>query len=502
MVKIKPFTLDLFEISHIKLRINRYKQKNSLAFVTHLALNDKNTMTMKKTFIAAAIALAALSGCNNSDSVSTYTEARFATFNLSFDRATYEDLVTEMSFTHEEQSAFIERYNNDYASLTEKEIETTEKVLQIRNVAETIQRVRPNAFVLAEFNNDGKGEDMRALNGFQDNYLAHSQHAQKPIDFAHKKNIATNTGLPSNYDLNLNGSASGTGDDAWGFGFYHGQYAFAVFSQFEIDEANVRTFQNFKWKDMPGEGNLKIVTCEGEDKNGDIIDICPDGKKAGDNWYSDKAWAEYPLSSKNHADIPVIIPTPNGGSEVIHFLVSHPAPPIFDNPAKHNTERNRAELKFWNDYIDSKNYMYDDNGVYGGLAAGSNFVVAGDLNADHQMGDGDRETIANLITHSMVNVEGTLGSYAPSSNGGEYCLNEGICTRNADTPHVENITSTSGLRLDYVIPSATLSVKGSGVFWPAGSEDGYYLVYDDELGNSKGVSSDHRMVWVDLDLTK
>ncbi|MGR5063948.1 endonuclease/exonuclease/phosphatase family protein [Photobacterium sp. DNB22_13_2] len=448
---------------------------------------------MKKTFIAAAIALAALSGCNSSDSVSTYTEARFATFNLSFDRASYEDLVAEMSLTREEQSELIKRYTSDDASLTEEEGETAEKVIQIRNVAEIIQRVRPNAFVLAEYNNDGEGENMDALNGFHDNYLAHSQNGQKTIAFNYKKNIATNTGLPSDYDLNLDGSASGTGDDAWGFGFYHGQYAFAVFSQFEIDEANVRTFQHFKWKDMPGEKNLEIVNCNVE---------LPEGKNCGDAWYSDEAWAQFPLSSKNHADIPVIIPKANGDKEVVHFLVSHPAPPIFDNPAKHNTERNRAELQFWNDYIDSKNYMYDDKGVYGGLTAGSNFVVAGDLNADHQMGDGDRETIANLISHSMVNVEGTLGSYAPASNGGEYCLNEGICTRNPDTPHVENITSTSGLRLDYVIPSATLDIKDSGVFWPAGNEDGYNLVFDEELGNSKGVSSDHRMVWVDLDLNK
>ncbi|WEM45296.1 endonuclease/exonuclease/phosphatase family protein (plasmid) [Photobacterium sp. DA100] len=450
-------------------------------------------MTMKKTFIAASIALAALSGCNSSDSVNTYTEARFATFNLSFDRATYEDLVAEMSLTQDEQSVLIERYKNEDRSLTDQEIATAEKVIQIRNVAEIIQRVRPNAFVLAEFNNDGNGEDMKALNGFHDNYLAHSQNDQQPIAFAYKQNIATNTGLPSDYDLNLDGTASGTGDDAWGFGFYHGQYAFAVFSQFEIDKENVRTFQHFKWKDMPGEKNIEIVNCDVE---------LPADKKCGDAWYSDEAWAQFPLSSKNHADIPVIIPQPNGEKEVVHFLVSHPAPPIFDNPAKHNTERNRAELQFWNDYIDSKNYMYDDKGVYGGLPAGSHFVVAGDLNADHQMGDGDRETIANLISHSMVNVEGTLGSYAPTSNGGEFCLNEGICTRNPDTPHVENITSTSGLRLDYVIPSATLDVKGSGVFWPAGNEDGYYLVYDEELGNSKGVSSDHRMVWVDLDLTK
>ncbi|MGF1734935.1 endonuclease/exonuclease/phosphatase family protein [Photobacterium satsumensis] len=463
---------------------------------------------MKKTFIAASIALAALSGCNSSDSVSTYTEARFATFNLSFDRATSQDLIEQMTLSNDAQTQLINRYKSN--SLTGTELETAKKIIQIRNVAEIIQRVRPNAFVLAEFNNDGKGEDMRALNGFQDNYLAHAQNGERPIQFKYKQNIATNTGLQSGFDLDHSDSIAAiegrAGDDAWGYGDYHGQYAFAVFSQFEIDEENIRTFQHFKWKDMPGEDNLTILNCEGKDNDGNPIDICPPDRREDAKWYSDEAWEQFPLSSKNHADIPVIIPKANGETEVVHFLVSHPAPPIFDNPAKHNTERNRAELKFWNDYIDSKNYMYDDNGVYGGLAAGSNFVVAGDLNADHQMGDGDRETIANLITHSMVNVEGTLGSYAPTSNGGEYCLNEGICTRNQNTPHPENITSTSGLRLDYVIPSATLDVKGSGVFWPAEGEAGYHLVFDESLDekypHSKSVSSDHRMVWVDLDLSK
>ncbi|WP_336596054.1 endonuclease/exonuclease/phosphatase family protein [Photobacterium rosenbergii] len=470
---------------------------------------------MKKTFIAASIALTALSGCNSDDTVQTYTEARFATFNLSFDRASYEDLVSEMSLTNKEQNQLVRDFNKN--ALTGDDLEKAKKVIQIRNVAEIIQRVRPNAFVLAEFNNDGKGEDMRALNGFQDNYLAYSQKDETPIFFAYKKNVATNTGLQSGFDLDNSDSIADiegrAGDDAWGFGDYHGQYAFAVFSQFEIDEANVRTFQHFKWKDMPdGKGNaktdnIKIATCEGLDKDNNKINICPEGKKVGDNWYSDMAWDQFPVSSKNHADIPVIIPKANGEKEVVHFLVSHPAPPIFDNAAKHNTQRNRAELKFWNDYIASETYFYDDQGHTGGLAAGSNFVIAGDLNADHEMGDGDQEVIGNLLNSSLVNTRATIGDYSPQSLGGRYCLDSKVCKQdNVNTPHPLNITSTSGLRLDYVIPSATLEVKGSGVFWPVEGQDGYHLVFDESLNkdypHSKSVSSDHRMVWVDLDLSK
>lgn len=449
-------------------------------------------MHFKHSLIAATLALSALAGCNSNNAEITHSQARFATFNLSFDRATYETLVSEMSFTHGEQSALLQRYQANDSTLTTEETETAKRIIQIRNVAETIQRVRPDTFVLAEFNNDGSGEDMQALDGFQNNYLSHSQNGQSPIEFVYRENFATNTGKPSGQDLNLDGNKSDQGDDAWGFGFYHGQYAFAVFSRFKIDEPNIRSFQDFRWKDMPGENNLKIVDCD---------KALPEGKACGDSWYSNEAWEQFPLSSKNHVDVPVIIPT-KSGEQVVHFLVSHPAPPIFDNPAKHNTERNRAELKFWQDYIENQTYIYDDNGLTGGLPLGSHFVIAGDLNADHQMGDGDRATIAGLLSHTQMNVESTLGSLAPASNGGEYCLSEGICQRNQDTPHPANITSTSGLRLDYVIPSATLAVKASGVFWPSGSETGYHLVYDAALGNSKGVSSDHRMVWVDIDFNQ
>ncbi|PSW20637.1 endonuclease/exonuclease/phosphatase family protein [Photobacterium sanctipauli] len=454
-------------------------------------------MKLNKTLIASSLALAVLAGCNSDDSITTYDEARFATYNLSFDRNTYADLVNEMTMSRDAQTTLIERYEQDDPTLSDDEKETAKKIIQIRNVAETIQRVRPNAFVLAEFNNDGKGDDMAALTGFQENYLAHAQNAQEPIHFSYKKNVATNTGKPSGFDLNNDGSATDTGDDAWGFGGYHGQYAFAVFSQFEIDEANVRTFQNFKWKDMPGEKNLEVVDCN----HPDYPLPMPTGTDCGDNWYSDEAWEQFPLSSKNHIDLPLIVPT-STGNEVVHFLVSHPAPPIFDNPAKHNTERNRAELKFWNDYIASETYFYDDNGKQGGLASGSKFVIAGDLNADSQQGDGDRRTISELLNNSYVNMNGTVGHQTPTSLGGPECFDLDLCNEeNANTLYPEFITSTSGLRLDYVIPSVNIEVKESGVFWPASHEDGYHLVYDEDLGNSKGVSSDHRMVWMDFDLS-
>ncbi|MCW8328680.1 endonuclease/exonuclease/phosphatase family protein [Photobacterium sp. SDRW27] len=455
-------------------------------------------MKFARSVIAASIALAALTGCNSDNSTTeTYTEARFATYNLSFDRDTYEDLVFEMSMTRDDQTALINRYKNNDESLTEAKKATAQKIIQIRNVAETIQRTRPNVFLLAEFNNKGTGKDMRALDGFHNNYLAYAQNSQvEPISFEYRKNIATNTGKASGFDLNNDGEKTDIKDDAWGFGNYHGQYAFAVFSQFEIDESNVRTFQNFKWKDMPGyEESIRIVQCDDPSK-------FPEGMTCKSKWYEDEAWEQFPLSSKNHADIPVIIPTPTG-EETIHFLVSHPTPPIWENIAEHNIKRNHAEIEFWNDYVESKNYMYDDNNVYGGLPADSKFVVAGDLNADPIQGDGDLTAINDLLKNPLVNISATIGYQTPTSKGGQECFDLGICTGdNKDTPYIEHITSKSGLRLDHVIPSQNLTVTDSGVFWPASDEDGYHLVYDEELGISKGVSSDHRMVWMNFDLTK
>ena len=42
------------------------------------------------------------------------------------------------------------------------------------------------------------------------------------------------------------------GDDSCGFGFFEGQFGMVVYSKYPIDTDDVRTFQNFKWKDMPG----------------------------------------------------------------------------------------------------------------------------------------------------------------------------------------------------------------------------------------------------------
>ncbi|UPR37247.1 endonuclease/exonuclease/phosphatase family protein [Vibrio cyclitrophicus] len=471
-------------------------------------------MKMLKTSLALAISTTLLFGCGDETTNNYYpqeptvpssTEAKIAVFNLSFDRYTYEDLVAEMKLTKPEQDALVEGWEND--TLSEEAKATALKVIQIRNVAAIIQTERPEVIMMAEFNNDGTAENNDALIGFRLNYLSVSQNSNSfdqdgtqldPIVFQYFANFATNTGLLNEFDFDLDndGNPGQLPGDAWGFGTYHGQYAFALMSMYEIDHDNIRTFQKFKWSDMPSATMPTITNCN------DSWNPIPDGMECGDDWYTAEEWAEVRLSSKNHVDAPILIPQEDGTSETIHLLMSHPTPPIFDTGK--NKVQNADEVNFWVDYIEGQSYMYDDKGVTGGLSTDAKFVVMGDLNADPLKGDGDLTAINALMDHDKVNRLATFGPLAPASLGGPECLALGECKEaNWDTPYPGQVTSTSGLRLDHVVPSENLTISDSGIYWPATFEDGRLLMNDERVGNygnGKDISSDHRMVWIKAEI--
>lgn len=327
---------------------------------------------------------------------------------------------------------------------------------QVKNIAAIIQRVRPDIILLNEF--DYIADPAQGVEAFIKNYLQHDQVGSKAIDYPYYYYNTVNTGQPSPYDLDNDGKATGTGADAWGFGTYPGQYGMVLLSKYPIDTANVRTFQHFKWKDMPDA--LKTLKADGAD------------------WYSKEAWAELPLSSKAHWDIPVIV-----GNNTLHVLASHPTPPVFDGPEDRNGKRNHDEIRFWQDYLspEKAGYIYDDQGKTGGLAVPHNFVILGDLNASADAeGDAMHSGIQGLVAHPRIN-----SSFVPTSKGAA-----------EHTPDRKNAAShTAGwrMRADYVLPSvAGLAVKDSGVFWPAKADADYQLVA------ARGASSDHRLVWVTL----
>lgn len=326
---------------------------------------------------------------------------------------------------------------------------------QIRNIAAIIQQVQPDIILMNEF--DYIADPAQGVQLFIDNFLAKPQQGGTPQHYPYHYYSTVNTGQPSGFDLNNDGKVNTPGEDAWGFGQYPGQYGMVLLSKFPIDHKNIRTFQHFKWKDMPGHQITR--------------------KADGSPWFSAEAWQRMPLSSKSHWDVPVII-----HGKTLHILASHPTPPVFDGPENRNGNRNHDEVKFWVDYLSGQSYMTDDQGHAGGYAAQAPFVVLGDLNSSPDEGDASREAIQALTRHPLMNSD-----FIPQSKG--------AALHSPDKTHSASHTAGWRMRADYVLPAKNgLKYLQSGVFWPAPGEAFHDVV------NSRGSSSDHRLVWVKLQI--
>ncbi len=364
-------------------------------------------------------------------------DVRFSTFNASLNRASEGELLADLATPENEQA---------------------------RVIAEIIQRTNPDVLLLNEFDYVPGGQ---AAELFRENYLAVGQNGAAPVDYPYYYVAPSNTGIPSGHDLNHDGQVGGA-DDAFGFGEFPGQYGMVVYSKYPIDLDAVRTFQHFRWQDMPG--NLMPT-----------------------DFYSEQEQAILRLSSKSHWDVPIQV-----GHRRVHFLVSHPTPPTFDGPEDRNGRRNHDEIRFWADYVGSPRdsaYIYDDNGGTGGLAPGSRFVIAGDQNADPLDGDSFDGAINQLLDHPRVNTTRT-----PSSAGAveATALQGGINLEHLGDPQFDTADFAEppgNIRVDYVLPSMSLRILDSGVFWPVSSDPLSALT-----GTYPFPSSDHRLVWVDVHL--
>lgn len=397
------------------------------------------------------------------------TPIRFAQFNASLNRNSAGQLVTDLS---------------------------TPNNAQAKAVAEIIQRTNADILLINEFDYVA-ANPLQPVQLLQQNYLSVSQNGATPVSYPYVYIAPSNTGVATGFDLNNNGVAvttpetPGYGDDAFGFGQFPGQFGMLILSKFPIDTDNVRTFQKFLWKDMPGNLLTKDPTVDNPATavNENLSDF-----------YSAEEQAILRLSSKSHWDVPIQLP--NG--EVIHALVSHPTPPVFDGPEDRNGKRNYDEIRFWSDYVTpgAGGYIYDDQGGRGGLTPGSSFVIMGDQNADPNDGDSYQEAILQLLQNPNINTNSI-----PTSPGGvqQAALQGGANANHSSNPAFDTAdfadTTPGNLRADYVLPSVELGIANSGIFWPLNTDPVFPLVGTFTPSLPGGFpSSDHRLVYVDVEV--
>ncbi|MFC4358126.1 endonuclease/exonuclease/phosphatase family protein [Halobium salinum] len=349
---------------------------------------------------------------------------------------------------------------------------TTEQVQQPGDsqaaaAARVIQEVDPDVLVVNELANnlqqatveEGVPTARTNVEAFVDNYLSVPQGpGLTGIDYPYTLQPTSNTGvLPEEeYDFNKNGEFGRPGD-AFGFGFFPGQYAFGIASKYPFDENEVRSFQTFRWADMPD----NLIPLEGEEGV----------STADDAIYLTEAETEvYRLSSKTHIDVPFEV---DGGT--VHGLFAHPTPPVFDGPNNFNGRWNHDEVRFFADYVAGAEYIYDDSGRTGGLDADASYVLLGDMNA----GPGD-EPLDPATEYFLENDDFTTRRL-PTSPGGAQRGN----------PYA-TATFGGGSKVDWALPSPDLSLRASSVVWPsenAGKRG---------LGSDVATASDHRLVWADV----
>lgn len=334
---------------------------------------------------------------------------------------------------------------------------------QAISLAAIVQTVRPDILLINEIDYE---PDARTAKLLAEKYFAVGRDGREGIEYAWVYAAPSNTGIDSKLDLDGN-QRTGDPGDAWGYGAYPGQYASAVYSRYPIDTDSIRTFQQFRWADLP-----------------DALEpTFPDSAR---KFYNADVWKNLRLSSKNHIDVPIQI-----GAKTLHVLASHPTPPVFDGPEDRNGCRNHDEIMFWVHYIHGNESLTDDKGTRGGLGNDTSFVVMGDLNSDPVIGDSRHEAIQKLLQHPRVTDPRPIRlPYAPKHP------KPWKQPLDFSKPQAATATSEFGrngqLRVDYVLPSNNLIITDAKIFWPGERDPASQWIK----------SSDHRLVWVDVTMAQ
>lgn len=329
---------------------------------------------------------------------------------------------------------------------------------QVAAILAVIRDVRPDILLLTGFDQDPAG---RALDAFAELLSG----GDGGIGYPYRFNWPVNAGEPSGLDLDGDGLRSGWAD-GWGFGRFPGNGGMAILSRHPFDERAARSFTTMRWADLPGADMPRRA-------DGTPF---PDARTA----------AVMRLSSRAHWDVPVLL----ADGRVLHLLASNPTPPLFDGAEGMNRKRNRDEIRFWTEYLSGAVFTDDQGRTEARVDAP--FVLLGNLNKDPEDGAGLADAMDALLTSDRITDPRPASRGASRAAEAQGGANAGQAGPPAlDTADWNDERGPGNLRVDYVLPDASLGIADAGVFWPAPGVP---------LAEAAGAASAHRLVWVDISL--
>lgn len=275
-----------------------------------------------------------------------------------------------------------------------------------------------------------------------------------------------------------------------GFDWDHGNLALSAFA--EVLEAAGQPMP-YRFSARPNSGMATGLDLDGDGRAGGPGDAQGFGQFSGQNGmailsrlplgmvsdYSAILWRDLPgnlmppaapgvadvqrLSSVAHWDVPVL--TDRGP---LRLLAWSATPPVFDGPDDRNGRRNHDEAAFWLKNLPD-----------------APFVLIGKANLDPADGEGRPEALAALLDRATD--PAPRGAFQPPQTG----VNAGHRGDPALDTGMFDPTGPGNLRVELVWPAAGLAVSSSGVLSP---------LPDDPVFPSVEAASNHRLVWVDIDL--
>lgn len=295
---------------------------------------------------------------------------------------------------------------------------------QVAAVADVIAAAQPDVLALQGIDWDYEGRALAALAG---------RLADEGLSFPYRVSLQPNAGLPPPAPLDLDGDGRVGGPrDNQGYGRFRGQGGIALLSRLPVGYEEIRDFSDLLWRDLPDA----------------LLPQHPDGRP----FPSPEAQTVQRLSSTGHWLVPVELPD----GRRLNVMTFHATPPVFDGPEDRNGRRNHDEIRLWQLLLD---------GQFGPVPDAP-FVIAGDANLDPEQGEGRKQAIRNLLADPRLQ-----DPKPQSAKGGTATV---------------AWQGAGQIRVDYVLPSAGLTVTGSGVAWP------------DTPADASAAASRHRLVWVDL----